>query len=90
MRNLGFAIGSFVLGIAGLILILMNAGYLIAVLFGIVGLILGILARKAIKNSEDKVKGLGMAIAGIGLTIITLLIWVIGLAANTSTFFLLK
>ena len=56
-QNSGLAIGSLIAGIAGL--------FILPIAGGIVGLILGYMAKKQIRESGGTLKGGGMATAGV-------------------------
>jgi hypothetical protein len=66
-KTSGLAIASLVCGIAGLC----TAG-----LGSIVGLILGLMALKKIGDSGGRVGGRGLAIAGLAVSVVTVLLWI--------------
>lgn len=81
MKSSGLAIASLVLGLVGIVFDFIPGLGIVALLCAIVGLILGIVAKSQISNSNGQIGGSGMATAGIVLSIIVLALWVILLVA---------
>lgn len=87
----GKAIASMVLGILAVISIFTGAGTILGLIFGIVGIILAVNAKKEITVSGDEGKGMataglvcsiiGTAIAGIGVVCVLCVAGAVGTAA---------
>lgn len=75
-KNNGKAIASLVLGILAVLTIFTGIGAIIGLVLGIVGIVLGINAKKEIDASGEE--GKGMAIAGLVCSIIATVICGIG------------
>lgn len=81
MKNSGLAVASLVLGLVGIVFDFIPGLNYVALVCAIVGLILGIVARNQIANSNGQIGGKGMATAGIVLSIIVLAFFVLGMLA---------
>jgi hypothetical protein len=81
MKNSGLAVASLVLGLVGIVFDFIPGVSFIGLIAAIVGLILGIVAKNQIKNSNGQIGGGGMATAGIVLAIIVLALFVLGMLA---------
>ncbi|TDT60914.1 DUF4190 domain-containing protein [Fonticella tunisiensis] len=81
MKNEGTAIASMVLGIVAIVLSIIPGLYWVGLACAIVGLILGINAKKKINESNGTLGGAGMATTGVVLSIISLALFVIALIA---------
>jgi hypothetical protein len=76
-KTSGLAIASLVCGIAGLC----TAG-----LGSVVGLSLGLMALKKIGDSGGRVGGRGLAIAGLAVSVVTVLLWIAAIAVGALFF----
>lgn len=79
MKNSGIAIASMVLGIVGIIFAF--AIPFVGLICAILALVLGIVGRSQITNSNGQIAGGGMAVAGIVLGAVVLLLSIIMMAA---------
>lgn len=79
MKSSGLAVASMVLGIVAVVFDFIFAW--VGLICGIIALILGIVAKNQISNSNGQIGGGGMATAGIVLGAVALLLWLIVLIA---------
>lgn len=70
-KNCGYAIAAMVLGIVGAASCIIPGLGIIGLICGVIAIILGVIGKNAIDNSNGELGGRGMATAGIVLGIIT-------------------
>jgi uncharacterized membrane protein len=81
LKNSGLAVASLVLGITGIVFNFIPFMWWLGMICAVVGVILGGVGVSAINTSNGQLGGKGMAIAGIVLSIITLILAVLSMAA---------
>ncbi|MCX7951288.1 MAG: DUF4190 domain-containing protein, partial [Clostridiales bacterium] len=75
----GNANASLVLGIVSLIFTFVPIWGFIPIITAVIGLVLGLSAKKSIKENPNEVTGMGMATAGIILCTFVIVIFILGL-----------